>query len=217
MDLANDDRSFRDHPPSPWLKRTEREKDGIAVVSIAGLTTYSQYGNEIHSMRRYRKYFNANPINCVMVIRYSGKEYPSGKEKIFITSLPIDDPLQIMDSYDLRSLIENKGFRELKQGWMIWHFPMKTEAAIRSHTILTLIMYSLNACFQTTRGKELTEKGIRRLRTEDMSTIHKLIVFSGDYFGIFDVEEYALIVRTPPKYFMRIDPHVAKKRLGLED
>ena len=66
-------------------------------------------------------------------------------------------------------------------------------------------------------SRSLTGKGIRRLRDEDMSTIHKLIVFSGDYFAIFDVEEYAIIVRAPPKTFFRIDPDEARKRLGLKD
>ena len=78
-------------------------------------------------------------------------------------------------------------------------------------------MYSLNACFQTKLGRALTNKGIRRLRDEDMSTIHKLIVFSGEYFAIFDVEEYSIILRAPPKIFFRIDPDEAKKRLGLKD
>ena len=50
-----------------------------------------------------------------------------------------------------------------------------------------------------------------------MSTIHKLIVFSGEYFAIFDVEEYSIILRAPPKIFFRIDPDEAKKRLGLKD
>lgn len=217
MDVATDARSFRDHSPSPWVKKAEREKDGLAVVGIKELTTYGQYGEEEHKKKRYQKDFQANPINCVMVTRWKGKEYPLGKEKVFITSLSVEDPLQIIDCYDLRSLIENKGFRELKQGWMIGHFPMKSEAAARSHTLLTLTMYSLNACFQTQRGKELAQKGIRRLRTEDMSTIHKLIVFAGDYFGIFDVEEYALIVRAPPQYFIRINPQEAQRRLGLKD
>lgn len=217
MDVATDARSFRDQPPSPWVKKAEREKDGLAVVGIAGLTTYGQYGEEEHKKKRYQKDFQANPINCVMVTCWKGKEYPLGKEKVFITSLPIEDPLEIIDGYNLRSLIENKGFRELKQGWMIGHFPMKTEAAARSHTLLTLTMYSLNACFQTQGGKGLAQKGIRRLRTEDMSTIHKLIVFAGDYFGIFDVEEYALIVRAPPQYFVRINPQEVQRRLGLKD
>ena len=51
-----------------------------------------------------------------MVTRFKGENYPPGKEKVFITDLPMDEPFQILDKYGLRSLIENKGFRELKQG-----------------------------------------------------------------------------------------------------
>ena len=152
-----------------------------------------------------------------MVTRWNGKEYGPGNEKIFATSLDVSSPLDIIERYCLRSLIENKVFRELKQGWNLERIPMKKKAAVVSHIILTLVMYSLNSCFQTDLGRALASKGIRRLRDEDMSTIHKLIVFSGDYFAIFDVEEYAIITRAPPKTFFRIDPGEAKKRLGLKD
>lgn len=67
--------------------------------------------------------------------------------------------------------------------------------------------------FSNRTWKKLTNRGIRKIRDEDLSSIHKLIVFSGNYFAIFDVEEYALIVRVPPKIFFRIDPYEAKKRL----
>jgi len=50
-----------------------------------------------------------------------------------------------------------------------------------------------------------------------MSSIHKVIVFAGSYFAIFDIEEYSLIVRSPPKEFFRINPIEVKKRLGLKD
>ena len=89
---------------------------------------------------------------------------------------------------------------------------MKKRSAILSHTILTLILYSLNACFHTKLGKALTNKGIRRPRDENMSTIHKLFVFSEEYFAIFDVEEYSIIVRAPPKIFFHI---IQKERSRL--
>ena len=214
MSLASDARSFRD---LPFAITAENKDRGLKVLGIASLTTYDQYGDEIHLKDRYKKSFVANSINCVMVTKWDKKKYGPGHEKVFATSLDISDPLKIIDDYCLRSLIENKLFRELKQGWNLAKIPMKNKAAVASHTTLTLIMYSLNACFQTELGKKLTNRGIRRLRDEDMSTIHKLIVFSGNYFAIFDVEEYSLIVRAPPKIFFRIDPDEAKKRLGLKD
>ena len=202
---------------SPFASTAEDKDKDLIVLGIASLTSYDQYGNEDHIKDRYKKSFVANAINCVMVTKWDGKVYDPGHEKVFATSLGVGNPLKIIDDYCLRSLIENTLFRELKQGWNLAKIPMKNKAAVISHTTLTLIMYSLNACFQTELGKKLTNRGIRRLRDEDMSTIHKLIVFSGNYFAIFDVEEYAIIVRAPPKIFFRIDPDEAKKRLGLKD
>ena len=62
-------------------------------------------------------------------------------------------PSKIIDNYCLRTLIKNSLFRALKQGWNLAKIPMKKKAAIVSHTILTVIIFSLNACFQTEPGK----------------------------------------------------------------
>jgi len=214
MSLASDARGFRN---SAFAISGKDLDIGLEVLGIASLTSYDQYGRKGHIKVRYKKSFSPNPINCVMVTCWDKIKYSPGHEKIFATSLNVEAPLEIVDNYCLRSLIENSLFRELKQGWNLAKIPMKKKSAVVSHTILTVIMYSLNACFQTELGKKLTNRGIRRIRDEDLSSIHKLIVFSGNYFAIFDVEEYALIVRAPPKIFFRIDPPEAKKRLGLKD
>jgi len=212
MSLASDARGFRN---SVFATVGEDKDRGLKVLGVPSLTSYDQYGSQGHIKDRYKKSFSPNSINCVMVTCWDTVKYGPGCEKVFATSLDVDSPLKIVDNYCLRSLIENSLFRELKQGWNLAKIPMKKKATVVSHTILTVIMYSLNACFQTELGKKLTNRGIRRIRDEDMSSIHKLIVFSGNYFAIFDVEEYALIVRSPPKIFFRIDPDEAKKRLGL--
>ena len=152
-----------------------------------------------------------------MVIKFRGQEYPPGEEKVFITDLPVDDPFLILDKYDLRSLIENQGFRELKQGWYINKFPVKKENAVRAHAILTLLMYGLNAAYQTERGQEAVGIGIRRLRMEQFQSMYKVVVYSGCYFGIYDIEEYAVITRSPPKDFARADPLETLNRLGLKE
>ena len=60
-------------------------------------------------------------------------------------------------------------------------------------------------------------KGEGYQRSEDYQSIHKVIVYSGPYFGIFDIEEYTIIIRSPPKDFARTDIAQTTKRLGLED
>lgn len=215
MNVTEQMRSFREDSEEDGVYRKKRK--GIEVIGVEGLTTYDQYGDEEHTKKRNRKDFKANPINGIMVIKFRGKTYPAGKGTVFITDLPVDDPLLILDKYDLRSLIENSGFRELKQGWCINKFPTKKENAVRAHTVLTLLMYGINAAYQTERGQEQIRKGIRRQRLEYYKSIHKIVVYSGSYFGIFDIEEYSVITRSPPKDFVRTDITQTLKRLELGD
>ena len=215
MNVTEQMRSFREDSDGDGVYRKKRK--GTEIIGVEGLTTYDQYGNEEHAKKRNRKDFKPNLINGVMVIKFRGKIYPRGKEKVFITDLPVDDPLSILDKYALRSLIENQGFRELKQGWHINKFPGKKESVVRAHTILTLVMYAINAAYQTERGQETVRKGIRRLRMEDFHSIHKITVYAGSYFGIFDIEEYAVIARSPPRDFARTDIQQTMKRLHLEN
>jgi hypothetical protein len=188
-----------------------------ACIGIENLSSYSQYNTSKALKNIYKTDFKSFNLNAVIITRYKDKKLAKGKETVFLTSLDVKDPLVIADFYDDRSEIENRLFRELKQGWNITKIPMKKKSAVASHIILTLVMYSLNACYQTKEGKKLAEKGIRKLRDADLSSIHKVIVFAGSYFAIFDIEEYSLIVRSPPKEFFRINPTEAKKRLGLKD
>jgi len=220
MNIAADARSMRTmKPDNDTLFYAEAQQDGkkIKVMGISSLTSYDQYGDESHVQNRNKKDFEGNPINAAMVLCWDDKEYLPGDERVFITSLKVNNPLDIIDKYDLRSLIENCCFRELKQGWNLGKFCKKTLEAIRSHSILTAVMFSLNAAFQSQRGKNITHKGIRRLRDEDMNSIHKVIVFADDFFGIFDIEEIFIITRSPPLEFYRVNPDEVKKRLALKD
>jgi len=85
-------------------------------------------------------------------------------KEIFITDLPVNEPLNILEDYDLRSIIENQGFRELKQGYYLLSFPQKNKNAVTSHCILTPIIFSFVNAYRTKEWRELAEKGIRRWR-----------------------------------------------------
>nr|MDQ3397837.1 hypothetical protein [Deinococcota bacterium] len=111
----------------------DKQQGEVQLRGVRGLITYEQYGDAEHQKRINRKDFQPNPINALLIQSYNGKLAESGKEKVFLTSLPVNDPLIIYDAYDLRSLIENCLFRELKQGWNLLAFPKKTEDAVRGH------------------------------------------------------------------------------------
>lgn len=194
-------------------KREQVKWDGqVSVVGVAALTSYDQYGDAEHVKRANRKTFVGNAVNAVVVTRWQGQAYEAGKEKVFLTSLAIDKPLEVLDLYDLRSLIENTAFRELKQGWHLKKYPKKTEAAIRGHVFLTLVTFTLANAFRTTRGQELTRHGVRRQRAEEQSD--KVIVFADSYYALFDIEEVFILLGVIPEVCLRADPATVRRRYG---
>ncbi len=218
MAVTKDARGLREATDATRIFRDER-KD-LKVVGLKGLMSYDQYGDEAHQLKDVNaKDFKANPINAVMVTRWDGKDYPPGKEKVFLTSLPVSKPLGILDKYDLRSLIENTAFRELKQGWLINRIPKKTDRAVTAHAILTACMYNFTNAYRTDLGQELTERGIRRFRMQTFhQTYAKVMIMTDEHFGIFDLEEFAILLGAPPKDFRPwsdVDPEAFKKEHGI--
>jgi len=177
----------------------------MKVMGVRGLLSYDQFGEEEHRRRRGRKDFKANPINAVMVLRWDRKDYRPGKEKVFLTNLSVSRPMEIIEQYDLRSEIENQGFRELKQGYHLLKYPQKTVAAVRAHVVLTLIIYSLVNAYKSEHGQRLAHLGIRRWRGKQMGqSIHKMIVYYEGIYGIVDVEELFYLMDMTPKELYRL-------------
>jgi hypothetical protein len=185
----------------------------VTVVAVPGLQSYDQYGDETHAQHAHRKDFVAHSLNAVVVTHWEGTAYPVGEEKVFLTSLPVTAPLAVLDLYDLRSLIENTAFRELKQGWGLLQYPKKTAAAVRGHVFVTLLTFTLANAFQTRAGHALTQRGIRRQRAEQYSP--RVVLFAGDCYGIFELEEVLILLGVVPAQCWQTDPVRVRHRYGL--
>ncbi len=130
-----------------------------------------------------------------------------------MTSLAIDKPLEVVDLYDLRGLVENTAFRELRQGWHLKKYPKKTEAAIRGHMFLTLVTFTLASAFRRSLGQDLARHGVRRQRAEEESG--QVLVFAEDYDAIFDLEEVFILLGVVPRVCLRADPTMVRLRYSL--
>ena len=205
MEVSQDIRGFRSEKADGQRIFVEQTKTRMKVMGVRGLLSYDQLGEEEHRRRKGRKDFKANPINGVMVLRWDGKDYKPGKEKIFLTNLSVSGPMEIIEQYDLRSEIENRGFRELKQGYHLLKYPQKTASGVRAHAVLTLIIYSLVNAYKSERGQRLAHLGIRRWRRKQMGqSIHKMIVYYEGIYGIVDVEELFYLMDMTPKELYRL-------------
>lgn len=128
----------------------------------------------------------------------------------------MEQPLEVLEEYTLRALIENQLFRELKQGWNLEAYPKKTLRAVVSHVLLTVTLFSLCNAYRTEVGDDITNAGIRRHRRRHFHDIHKVIFIAGEHYAIFDLEELMLLQGNPPKHFLRTDPERFRSEYGLE-
>jgi len=223
MHVTSDARAFRKtKADSQYLFRAERPGEGkklegqVRLYGVKGVTAYDQYGDADHQKKINRKDFKPNPINAIVVQHWEGKSYRAGDEKVFLTSLSVDQPLAILDSYDLRSLIENCAFRELKQGWHLGKFPKKSDDAVRGHVFVTLLIFTLTNAYRTDVGQDLAQAGIRRQRLA-WQEANKVLVVAGDYYAIFDLEELFIIFNCEPEICWRVDPPDVRQCYGLPD
>lgn len=193
----------------------EQERGEVQLRGFRGLITYDQYGDAEHQKKINRKDFAPNPINALLIQSYNGKAAERGKEKVFLSSLPIDNPLLIFDYYDLRSLIENCLFRELKQGWNLLAFPKKTENAVRSHVYLSILTFNLTHAYRSKQGQDLAEQGIRRQRLVWQDP-NKVLVIAGEFYAIFDLEELLILRGCEPEMCWRVNPDRVRRDYGLD-
>ena len=181
-----------------------RDNAEIRAVGVKGLTTYEAY--QPPEGDRHRRGPKAT-LNAVVVTRWRGQDVPREKQTVLITTLPVSDPLLIVDLYRKRAEMENKLHRELKQGWYVEKFPSKKHLACLAHIYLTLTLYNVACAYKTERGQDLANRGIRRLRAEHLAgAAWILIVYTDTEYGLFDVEEFAHLSGNPPKHFHRFHP-----------
>jgi len=192
----------------------EQQRGEVQLRGIRSLRAYDQYGDAQHQKQIDTRRFKPNPINALLIQSWNGR-IPK-EETVFLTSLPIVDPLWVLDTYGLRTLIENCLFRELKQGWNLLAFPKKTQDAVRGHVYLTLLVFNLSNAYRTHTGQDLTAQGIRRQR-RDWHQANQVFVFAGEYYAIFDLEELLIFLDREPEICWRIDPDRVRREYGLLD
>lgn len=179
----------------------------VTVRGIFGLNTFSTYGDVDHQLTIQRNDFKPNPVNALVVTRWRDKPYRLADQPVFITTLEVCQPLRVLDLYDLRSLIENTAFRELKQGWHLTAFPKRSLPAARAHVYLTLLCFSLVNAYHTHRGQSLARNGIRRQRTLDFEALLVMVIDDASHsFAFFHLEELLTLLGHPPATCLAFQP-----------
>jgi len=198
MDILADMRGLARIDQRPWqtytkLVRRRVQKDQpkqkvvvpIRVKGFEGLTTWSS----CHL-----------PLNGVLQLKDAETlEDARG----LVTTLPVQDAIRIDRQYGARWGIENDGNRELKQGWDLKTLWGRSLAAVTMSVVMRLLGYNYVKLFHTRSASRLIANGMRRLRARVLDEGFQVIVYAGNEFGVFHIEEIATLLGAPPKMSFR--------------
>jgi len=102
------------------------------------------------SMRTRRTGVTSRPTPSMpwWCVNGRAKDYGPGGKTVFLTNVPVEQPLQPFDDDDDRRLMENCRIKEAKQPWDLGHPPQKSEGAVRVHVVFTLLMFALATAYR---------------------------------------------------------------------
>jgi len=173
-------------------------KDGLEVKLEDGKNkqTIIKAFSELTSLDSY-----PGKLSGLLVTQYRGLSKEPSEQWGFLTTLDIRtrrQALTIYRNYDDRSLIENKGYRELKQGFKLAHYPGLSSKAQALHLFFMLLTFNLVALWRSGCGERYVGIGIRRLRRQVFSRPDQVIVYVGRSYDIMPLAEFVTHLGRPP-------------------
>ncbi len=176
---------------------------------VDGLLTYFQY-NPFEVKNNSKT--NGTPINAVVITTWRDKQVESGQEVVLLTSLSVVDDASIgANGYRQRSLIENCGFREMKQAVYLKYLPKrvgkKAETVAYLHIILCVLAHTLFYAFLSWRMKRLpdnpsNESCLRLWRRNEFVTQDAkiMVIAKGKYYALLELSELLDIFDVKQKF-----------------
>jgi len=166
-------------------KGYEKIKPGLEIKYFKQITDAPNYKGELRAIvvkdRNFKKKRKTNqPVYA------------------YLTSLSWDNALAVYQGYKWRWAIENNAIKELCQYWTFEDVHCTKFNAIRAHIMFSVIMFNLHILFKSKYGRRFTEKSIAAKKAPGFVP-SSVIVYCGDYFGIFDIKEYTDILSTNNK------------------
>jgi len=124
--------------------------------------------------------------------KFKKKRKSNQPEYAYFTSLPWENALSIYEEYRRRWTIENNAIKELCQYWNFEEIHCGKFNAIRAHIMFSAVIFNLHILFKSKYGRRFSEKSIATKRAPGFVPAN-VIVYCGDYFGIFDITHISLV------------------------
>lgn len=152
---------------TPWTTRRQtrvvngrKETRTLRLSTVAELTEWDSYQAKATELGI------AHPTLCVSFVHQIEPVVAPDKALLALVSTRAwPDAWTTYEAYRPRWWIENGGFHELKEGWLLERYPWgRSEETVRSRVGFTLLAQQVVALYRQAAGRQLAGYGIRRLR-----------------------------------------------------
>lgn len=164
-----------------WVKYNEYSKYGV------------RYTEEVTLIEDVDIWEKCEVPLCTSIMRITGSDGSVRYWGLSSTFKP-KDAREAFELYELRTQIEER-HRQVKKFWHINKFSSPNESLIEAHVMFTLLTYSLIQLYLNKKHlNALANKTISSLKREEQLGINSVIVYSGNYFAVFDLDDYTDII-----------------------
>lgn len=166
---------------------------------VEGAVSYSQYAQVLCSKGLYN---DGDPLTAVVVTHWRDKPIAAGKEKVLLTTLTATNAVQVMKSYRMRTLIENCGFREMKQAAFLNRLPQRkgvqAERSAYAHMSLCVLAFVSFIGFLSWTTQNIHDaqeaslahkKRMREYRVDDRSNDGYVFIYHEGAYAIYETKE----------------------------
>jgi hypothetical protein len=197
-----DSKAWREHLDTRYVAG----KKQLRQVRAAGMQDLDDWDSFVASAQSLNV---AQPSLSAYAIQSTPLDPPGPAEEwALVSTAPFSTAWQAYSFWRNRWLVENNGFRELKEGWhleaALWTFHNPVVAAAR--VAFTLVAFNVAQIARTRPGQRLQARGIRRLRRELGRRFGSVpvVVFAAGAFAVLHIEELvSLLGGAPPQFSFR--------------
>jgi hypothetical protein len=173
----------------------------VSTAAVADLTTWDSY------LAKGRELGAQAPTlwGCLIRDRVAGSP-EDGQTWALVSTSPFNTAWQGYTSWRGRWLVENTGFRELKEGWQIektrWG---RCASLVAARVNLTCAAFNVATVARTSAGQDMLSLGIRGLRRQlgEQYGILPVVVYANRCYGVFHIEEIMAALGRPPAESLR--------------
>jgi len=179
------------------LEKSSEEKSlEVKLKDTEGKQTVIKAFNDLTTLDSY-----PGKLSGLLITEYKGKDKGVSEQWGFLTTLDIRTRQQALASYrnyDDRSLIENKAYRELKQGFELTRFPGLSARDQATHLFFLLLTFNLVALWRSGAGERYVNLGIRRLRRQILNKPDQVVVYVARSYAVMSLAEFVTHLGRPP-------------------